>query len=375
LAPLIAEPLIQQLWPLVLQSPSRSADVPSAVDADASPPDSLGLRLARGRHRYEHQWNNRTLEVPLSWLCRSSTFARFAAWLLVQAPRFWTVYNSAIRDYRRTHRLRSQTHPAPELRADQGWRETPFWLWTADSPARRPLWCCLDGKSVVLSDRDRIEWSIDASGPGACLEDRLAQGILERGREGVRVRPRALITTLFARLLLGDLFVHGVGGAQYDRVTNTLIQSLLEIQPPAYAVATATVRLPVPFPDAGQQDPVRIDQQLRELQYHAERFLAPEYRQIQEVREAIAQKQAALSQSPPRGQRRMRHQQITQANQALQPWVDSVRSRLEQRRQQLAQDCRHRQLLASREYAFCHFPAVYLQRSLERMLDQVQSQR
>ena len=35
---------------------------------------------------------------------------------------------------------------------------------------------------------------------------------------GIRLRTRALTTTMFARFLLGDLFVHGIGGAKYDEL-------------------------------------------------------------------------------------------------------------------------------------------------------------
>ena len=35
---------------------------------------------------------------------------------------------------------------------------------------------------------------------------------------GIRLRTRALTTTLFARYVLGDLFVHGIGGAKYDEL-------------------------------------------------------------------------------------------------------------------------------------------------------------
>ena len=36
--------------------------------------------------------------------------------------------------------------------------------------------------------------------------------------ESVRLRTRALTTTLFSRFLLGDLFIHGIGGSKYDEL-------------------------------------------------------------------------------------------------------------------------------------------------------------
>ena len=36
---------------------------------------------------------------------------------------------------------------------------------------------------------------------------------------GVKIRPRAILTTLYSRLFLSDLFIHGIGGAKYDAWT------------------------------------------------------------------------------------------------------------------------------------------------------------
>ena len=41
---------------------------------------------------------------------------------------------------------------------------------------------------------------------------------------GCKVRSRALTTTLFARLLLADLFLHGIGGGKYDELTDELMR-------------------------------------------------------------------------------------------------------------------------------------------------------
>ena len=64
-------------------------------------------------------------------------------------------------------------------------------------------------------------------------------------RGGVRIRSRALVTTLWARLALGDLFIHGIGGAKYDRVTDLLIERFFGLRPPGLLVLSATLHLPI----------------------------------------------------------------------------------------------------------------------------------
>jgi hypothetical protein len=61
-----------------------------------------------------------------------------------------------------------------------------------------------------------------------------------------RLAPRALMLTTFSRLLLADQFVHGIGGGRYDQVTDRLIRRHFGVEPPKFAVTTATMY----FPDA-----------------------------------------------------------------------------------------------------------------------------
>jgi hypothetical protein len=59
-----------------------------------------------------------------------------------------------------------------------------------------------------------------------------------------RLSPRALTLTMFLRLFIADQFVHGIGGARYDQVLDKLISMHFGIEPPEFAVATATMLLP-----------------------------------------------------------------------------------------------------------------------------------
>ncbi len=67
--------------------------------------------------------------------------------------------------------------------------------------------------------------------------------------EGFKVRTRALTTTLFARLFLADLFIHGIGGGKYDELTDAIVRRFYGFEPPRYLVLSATRWLPLPsFP-------------------------------------------------------------------------------------------------------------------------------
>lgn len=351
LAPFVQEPLIARLWPYAIEALERT--------------NNLGRCLSQARHRLEADLGLQTWELPLSSVCRTPVFAHFVAALLRDLPRFAEVHNHALRDYRRVHRLRSRTHPVPNLAEEGEWREAPLWVWSNDDPTRRRLFARRTSRDEVeLTDRKQWSLRLPLSDEGDVSV--AVERLLRLHDEGVELRPRALMTTLYARLFLGDLFLHGIGGAKYDELTDALIRRYFSLTPPAFYAVTATVLLPVERPGATQDDLRRVEHQLRELRYHPEQHLdsspaaAPH----------IEAKRRWLATDPPRGARRERHVGIEQANAALQPLVEPLRGRLEQEREELQQILRTERLLASREFSFCLFPQGYLPPLYHRLLNE-----
>ena len=44
---------------------------------------------------------------------------------------------------------------------------------------------------------------------------------------------------MYARVVLGDLFLHGIGGGKYDELTDAIVGRFLGVAPPEFAVVTA----------------------------------------------------------------------------------------------------------------------------------------
>lgn len=321
----------------------------------------IGAAISFARRQWEERFGLASFEVPLSRLCRGEAFAWVVAHLAAQAPRLCHDYNAALADYRRRHKLRGRSHPVPALARAGEWVESPFWIWTAERPARRPLWVCRHGAETLLADRPDaggptlIRLALAAEGEGRAAADQLAD-ILGDGR--LAIRPRALTTTLTLRLLFGDVFVHGVGGAKYDRLTDDIVRRFFGCEPPLYAAASGTLRLDGPRPGVTDADVTRIDEQTRELTFHPEAHLDPTVLCDEQRREAecwIAQKRAAISQDPPRRRRKRRHEQIVKANRALQRLVDAGRRSLVAERERLTSLAAAQRILASREYSYILF--------------------
>jgi hypothetical protein len=350
--PFVADPIIQDLWPYAIQALGRTRN--------------LGRALAQARHRLEADWRLQTLELPLSEVCRTAPFAWFVASLLAELPRFCEVHNTAVHDYRRRRHLRSRTHPVPALAAEGDWREAPLWVWSNDDPARRRLFARrVSSREVELTDRGvwRRRLPLPETGDAGGAVERL----LQLPGEGIKLRTRALTTTLYARLFLTDLFLHGIGGAKYDELTDVLIARFFGMAPPAFYAVTATVLLPVRRPAVSQQDVRQIDRHLRELRFHPEQHLnVPP----PDADRHVAAKRRWLAASLPPGAGRERHLGIEEANASLQPFVEHERRRLQAERERLVEELRKERLLGSREFAFCLFPRDELPRRLHGLLEE-----
>ena len=338
---LVTDPVMADYWPL--------------VRTRAEFTDNLGACLAQARHQLEEDWGLDTLDVPQSSICKSQSFQWFTAHLLARLPRFRTVYNEAIREYRREYRVRSDAHPAPELAEEGEWLETPFWVWTAEQPQRRRLFARASGKETILSDRQSWEVGLPLSAEGDAKH--AAERLWELQQGGVRIRSRALITTLWARLALGDLFLHGIGGAKYDRVTDRLFERFFGLQPPGFMVLSATLQLPISRVRASVVDLRAIEQELRDIEFHPERYLDGA---DAATAQRIAEKKQWIFTAPTVQNAKQRCQAIREINCILQPGLDDRRRRLLERQAEMRGRLQAESVLASREYAFCLYPESYL---------------
>lgn len=323
----------------------------------------LGERLARARRALERHWGCHNLEVPLSALCRTEAFAWSACHILANLPAFHETYNATVRDYRRRFGIKSRNHPVPDLIHEGDWWEVPFWGWRKGQTRRgRPL-LRFSGQQLELRVGAEV-WTTLPSDASAAVD---AWRSLES--HGLKLRSRALTTTLFARLFLGDLFIHGIGGAKYDALTDEIIRRFYGIEPPAFLMLSATLHLPLPVCPARPEQRAGLARMLRDLEYNPQRHLTPETTARAEVACRLREKQDWIDREPINALGKLeRFQAIRKLSAELRPFVTD-----RMQRAALKLECCDRQLVANavlqrRDYAFCLFPEEKLRPFCEQFL-------
>lgn len=355
LAPWEIHPLLAQMWPDAISASEQTERI-----ADC---------LTVCRLQQERRWGISNLELPLSEICQTESFLKFVSHVILQAEEFHRCYNAVVAAYRQQHRIRNQRHPVPDLETRAGKLELPFWFWRAGEGERGQLFVAREGSRVQIFVRDEVLIDVD---PAGLLDE------LRNLRRAGKLRTRALTTTLFARLFLSDLFVHGIGGAKYDEMTDRLLSQFFGVAPPGFLVLTATLHLPLPESGLEEASPGIWKQRLRTLQFNSERVVDRSqdsaWKQLrQRKRELIEQRQQAPKRqwtaesdvsdqmnrqqlAAGRRERRQQHFELKRVREQLELLaareIEQARTAL----QQAEHTEQAKQVLKSREYAGALFP-------------------
>ena len=203
---------------------------------------NLAPALTNATHELDWSLGLRHHALVFSPVCQAEPYLAFVHHVMARAGAFAADYNAALAAYRRLHRVRTPGRPMPDLNASDDHCEAPFWLDELSTGHRF--------RAAVVRMGDR--WAMRVpSGEDVFVFDPAADGWDAAGRllawlrrNDLRLAPRALTLTMLLRLLVADQFVHGIGGGRYDQVTDALIARHFGLEPPRFAVTTATLQFP-----------------------------------------------------------------------------------------------------------------------------------
>ena len=308
---------------------------------------NIGELVTFARRRYESSADTTYLEVPLSALVRTEAFRLFVAHVVLDAPRFAACHNDELARYRKLTGTRSKTRPFPDLMtADEGWTELPFWHQT--SAARTNMRCRLEGDTLLLDGGD-------ASIEVPARPDAVAEALSEM--TGI-VSPKAVTLTMFLRLFASDLFIHGVGGAGYDRLTDAVICCYFGIDPPAFTVTSLTMYLPIGGHVAAEGEIAEVHQRIHRLEHNPDSMLGDvsfddESERLRAI--GLAEEKAELVEmiSAPGADKKDLGSRIRVLNEELSAMLEPIREALTEELERLESMGADAEILTDRTYPFC----------------------
>ncbi len=329
----------------------------SATSGEPAAP--LGRAAAFGRAAVEEALAGAAARnVWLSELASTRAFRVFAADCALRAKGLAEAYNAAQREVRLRRKMRNPARPAPLLAIFADRVESPFWLVSSDGVRRRLF---------VARDAGRLAWFAEQEHVASERIDRLARfdahsEPLEVERRGWRLRPRALTLSAFARLLLCDVFLHGIGGAKYDEMTELFIETALGARLAPMGCVTATIRLAPPLQPSAAREVACARQALLDLVRNPDRALAATRPDVSERRAALLEEGRRLRAAGPhrRAARRDLFLEMKAWRAELAHAAAPDRARADARLQQAQELAKQDAIAADREYFFALHPRATL---------------
>jgi hypothetical protein len=181
--------------------------------------------------------------------------------------------------------------------------------------------------------------------------------------QGFKVRTRALTTTLFARLFLADLFIHGIGGAKYDELSDELIRRFYGYEPPSFLTLSATLWLPIEHQSAGKLVERRhqLVRQCRDLHWNPQRHLEEFHVRDPALQKLSQEKQTwIVLQTDTPTQRCTRFDVLRRLTQDLRRAIEPEEKLAEAHLHTLDEQLAEAAILERRDYSFVLYPATVL---------------
>lgn len=201
----------------------------------------LSAGLTNAMHQLDWDLGMKHHALVASPVWQSPPFLVFVYHVMARARAMAADYNGALGAYRATYRIDNPGRPMPDLKHREDQCESPFWVDDLEQGGRRRAMLHRQGDRWVLRHGgEEFVFDDRKEGWGAATE--LAGWLRVHG---LRISPRALMLTTFFRLMVVDQFVHGIGGGRYDQVADDLMKRHFDVEPPRFAVTTATLYFPL----------------------------------------------------------------------------------------------------------------------------------
>lgn len=352
--------------------------------------NNVGEAFSRFRHLIEEANDCDNYELAMSRVTSTHSFGEFLRRCLMDAERFFEIYNNARENFRSERGITNPAQPVAELHRHGEWYEMPFWIYEKSSSItrREKLWVRrigLDSIELVNAPLDldvnadsshliHRQYRLDELGWAADWESGIEASIC--------IRPRALTNTLFLRYVVADLFVHGIGGGIYDAVTDEIANKLWDLKPLAMQVVSASLFLPIAGDAVSDCDvtqvaepilderesldrAVKFRSDLHRLRSAPESFLDPT---IDAESKLLEQHREMLNSRPARGSRKEWHRGMKQLRESIRQRISDRAAAVHQLGRALQERERQSRIIRSRESSFILFPEKDIAGRLTKLL-------
>ncbi|MDR4508053.1 MAG: hypothetical protein MRJ65_07415 [Candidatus Brocadiaceae bacterium] len=314
--------------------------------------------MTTARYFMEKMFGLNNLEISVSQICKTEGFLQFFFHILCHAPEFANVYNKKLAEYRALHRIRSKSNPFPDLYHDERCIELPFWVWQSGGE-RKKCYVLRDNECLKITNTEDVFITLNK-------RDDVSRNISYLQclmKSEVKFRPRAITTTMFSRLFFSDIFIHGIGGAKYDSITDEIIREFFCAPPPLFIVVSTTLLLPFDMRGVNMGTLHTLQKDLADMKHNPERYASPADEQNHAFNNKIKEKQRLLKSLSfcSKSEKKRCFQQIKHLNTQMFQHLSAGFLKKQEELGSLRQAMAYNDVATFREYPVCIYPTKFLQ--------------
>ncbi|MBC8552716.1 MAG: hypothetical protein H8D23_24070 [Candidatus Brocadiales bacterium] len=314
------------------------------------------------RHAFLTRFGISNLEVPVSHVSETDSFLNFFLHITANVKRFVDIYNTKLREYRRSKKISSKANPLPDLMEKGFVVEMPFWMWEKGEQ-RKSLYASVANESrISILCENKIVEHFDF---GVRIRSKEDLENLERLKDliskGIKIRPKAIVNTMYSRMFFSDLFIHGVGGAKYDLITDEIVREFFGVEPPEYATISATLHLPYKPLDASKEDVIVLKHVIKDVGYNPDRYASDKIMKDAEMRSMVSEKKELIAkESQDNIEKHQTFGRIKQLNSLMKEKIRPLIKEKEKEIENLEKKLRYNSIVTTRDYPFCIYPEAML---------------
>ncbi|MEK6765464.1 MAG: hypothetical protein AABY49_04450 [Planctomycetota bacterium] len=311
------------------------------------------------RHAFLLRFGISNLEIPVSLISETDPFLNFFLHITANARSFVDIYNAKLGEYRRLKKISSKANPLPDLMEKGYVVELPFWIWR-EGESRKSLFASVaNDRRISIICENKIVTHFDFG------ENCNSSGNLERLKDlintGIKFRPKAIVNTMYSRMFFSDLFIHGIGGAKYDLVTDEIIREFFGVESPAYATVSATLHLPYKPFNISNEDVIALKHVIKDMGYNPDRYASGEIMEDAGMKSMASEKKDLIAREAHNSEERHRSfDRLRELNALMKEKIRPLIKEKEKELEDLEKKIRYNSIVTNREYPFCIYPELML---------------
>jgi hypothetical protein len=315
------------------------------------------------RHAFLLKFGIGNLEIPVSLISEADPFLNFFLHITANAKSFVDIYNAKLGEYRRLKKISSRANPLPDLMEKGYVVELPFWIW-GEGELRKDLYASVaDNRriSIICEDKivDHFDFGEDGNLSGNSSENlRRLKDLISKG---VKIRPKAIVNTMYSRMFLSDLFIHGIGGAKYDLITDEIIREFFGVEPPVYAAVSATLYLPYKPFDVSGEDVNELKHVIKDMGYNPDKYASGAVMEDAGMKSMVSEKRELIDKEVHESEEKHRvFERLKELNALMKEEISPLVEEKEKELEELEKKIRYNSIVTDREYPFCIYPESIL---------------